>query len=276
MARFLLGPMVPTPWPFPRQLLVRIERSTQSMLKKLALVIACAGISAVAVRAADPTVYENVNNPYYIFNSSGPAAVPVLDDGHLADPGGDTITDFKFAFSVPNLGTGATVDFDALITFYTGTPINTPFVTAKSPANTLASYRLQFRGVDASAVHLFTSPTVASNFTIPTQDFAVEYLFVSPDGVDVNDVTDVAAPLIATGGPTVGSSADFMYTDDSLDGKYDAATAPTYFGDGVHNASIYLRLHGTPLGSTVPEPGTLALLGSLAPLAGIVIRRKRA
>ena len=247
-----------------------------SMLRKIALVLACAGISAVAAQAVDPILYENVTSPYYIFNNSGPAAVPVLDDGHLADPGGADITDFKFAFSVPNLGASAKVDFDALITFYSGTPLGTPFLTAKSAANKLAGYRVEFRGVDASAVNLFTSPTLAASFTIPTQDFAVEYLFVSAGGADVNDVTDVAAPLIAAGGPTVGSSADLIYTDDSLDGKYDAATAPTTLGGPPLNASIFLRLHGTPRGGAVPEPGTLALLGTIAPLAGLVIRRKRA
>lgn len=253
------------------------------MLRKLALVLACAGIVAVSARAADPTVYQNTRGDYYIFNNSQPAAVPVLDDGHLASPGGADITDFRFAFSVPNLGPGATVDFDALVTFYNGKPAGQPFVDVKSPANTIVSYRLPFRGVVASAVGLFATPTYLVNFTIPTQDFAVEYLFVTPDGVDVNDATDVAAPVIASGSqaPTattanVGSSDDLMYTDDSYDGKYDAATAPTFFGDGARNASIYLRMHGLAHGTAVPEPGTLALLGSLAPLAGFVIRRKRA
>lgn len=250
------------------------------MIRKLTLVLAAATALTVAARAADPTVYENTLSPYYIFNSSAPAAVAGLDDGHLGTlgtPGGADITDFKFAFSTPNLGPGALVDFDALITFFGGTPPGTDFSAVKSPANTLATFRVQFRNVDASAVKLYASPTLAANFTIPTRDFAVEYLFVSPDGVDINDITDVAAPLLAAGPTTVGSNDDWMYTDDNYNGTYEAPPSTEGFGFGSPglNMGIYLRLHGKDH-DAIPEPGTLALLVAIAPLAGLVTRRKRA
>lgn len=252
------------------------------MLRKFAIVLACAGISAVAARAVLPTVYQNTRGGYYVFNLNGPSAVAVLDDGHFDGPGGADISSMSFGYAVAPLGPGATADFDVLFNFYNGLPIGSDFRSAKSDANKIAGFRIPFRGVSAAAFGLFAT-TVNVNFSIPTQDFAVEQLMVAPDGVDVNDITDVACPFIASGGNaptgptnvTIGSSADMMFTDDSYDGKYDASTAPTFFGDGVHNGSIYLRLVGNRTGQ-VPEPGTLALLGSIAPLAGLVIRRKRA
>ncbi|HEY3413502.1 MAG TPA: PEP-CTERM sorting domain-containing protein [Armatimonadota bacterium] len=259
------------------------------MLKKLAIVLACAVTVAVAARAVDPAVYQNTRGSYYVFNYTAPTALAALDDGHLNSPGAD-ITSFTFGTSLSPLGlapdgSAVKVDFDALISFYIGKPLGTPFTSAKSAANLIATYRIPFRAVSAPATNAqLNAWSVAASFTIPTQDFAIEELFVTPDGTSVNDITDVVNPFIAAGNAapsgvndaTVGSSADLMYTDDSYDGLYDAPTAPTSFGDGVHNASLYLRLRGTPHSAAVPEPGTLALLGTIAPLAGLVIRRKRA
>ena len=67
-------------------------------------------------------------------------------------------------------------------------------------------------------------------------------------------LSDAASPLIMAGTTgTPGSSADYMYSDDNLNGAYDANEGFSFASFSLPpNASIYLRLTGEQLAAVTP------------------------